>query len=171
MSPERAEHARKLRQNVIESMKQAVAEKPDEFDSDRLEQAIEAVNKVPDENLDSYLIIDNPKKILLRQIRFEDAELQQIRDVFAKLHCEVLAEQQSEVEDRSSDDWYWVLKTPTVSSYTVHVAKEHSSKPYVLRGCGQGLGAIRLDEHETIEDLAKRVKCILNEDIKYGECK
>ena len=171
MSPERQEHARKLRQNVIETMKQAVAEKPDEFDADRLEQAIESVNKVPDENLDAYLIVNNPKKILLRQIRFTDTELQQIRDVFTKLHCEVLAEQQSEVEDRSSDDWYWKLKTPTVSPYIVHVAKEHSTKPYVLHGCGRGLGAICMREHETIGDLAKRVKCILNEDIKYGECK
>lgn len=171
MNAERQDHAKTLRQNVIKAMRKAVEEKPDEFDAGRLEQAIEAVNNVPDENLDAYLILNNPKKILLRQIRFTDTELQQIRDIFTKLHCEVLTEQQSEVEDRSSDDWYWKLKTPTVSPYIVHVAKEHSSKPYVLHGCGMGLGAICLHEHEIIEDLAKRVKCILNEDIKYGECK
>lgn len=169
MDQQNSERIKQLRENVIKAMREAVAEKPDEFDPDRLQQAIDAVNAVEDERLDAYLILNNPKSILLRQILFTDEEVQRIRDVFTELHSEILKENHDVGNDRSRDDYLWKLKTPTLPSYVVHVVRKHSTKPYVLSSCGLGgWGSLCDFEHETIDDLAKRVKCIMNEDIKYG---
>lgn len=169
MERQEIDRIKRLRENVIKAMQDAVAEKPDEFDPDRLQQAIDAINAVEDERLDAYLIVNNPKSILLRQIKFTDDEVQHIRDVFTALHSEILKEAHDVEDDRSRDDYLWKLKTPSMPTYVVHVVKKHSKKPYVLSGCGiGGWGALCDFEHETIDDLAKRVKCIMNEDIKYG---
>lgn len=169
MEQKEIDRVKRLRENVIKAMQDAVSEKPDEFDPDRLQQAIDAVNAVDDEQLDVYLIMNNPKSILLRQIRFTDEEVQRIRDVFTALHSEILKEVHDVGDDRSRDDYLWKLKTPTLPTYVVHVIKKHSEKPYVLSGCGIGGWTVLCDfEHETIDDLSKRVKCIMNEDIKYG---
>lgn len=163
---------KELRESVIEAMRNSVKEHPEKYDPDRLQAAIDAVNKVKDSNLDAWLILGEHMAILMRQISFSKEELDKIRAVFKELGCEVLMDFQGKQERRDRDDWYWKLKTPTIAKYAVSVTKWNHKDPYVLGacgGCGWGWRALCTFEHEDIDTLVKRIRCILNEDIQYGE--
>lgn len=160
---------KKLRENMIEAMKKAVVDEPQKYDPDRLQQAIDELNKVADDNLDAYLILGKHLAILFKQVEFTNEELDQIRSVFNELHCEVDLEKRGELDGRDRDDWYWRLNTPTIKGYLVHVTKWNAEKPYVLGAAGIGWGGLCDFGHYDCETLVKRIRCILNEDIKYGE--
>lgn len=161
---------KELRESVMAAMRKSVEEHPEKYDPDRLQAAIDAINKVKDDNLDAWLILGEHTAILMRQISFSNEELDQIRAVFKELDCEVLMEFQGEQDRRDRDDWYWKLKTPTIAEYAVNVTKWNQKEPYVLGACGQcGVGALCLFNHKDFDTLVKRIRCILNEDIQYGE--
>ena len=163
---------KELRESVIEAMRNSVKEHPEKYDPDRLQAAIDAIDKVKDSNLDAWLILGKHMAILMRQISFSKEELDKIRAVFKELDCEVLMDFQGKQERRDRDDWYWKLKTPTIAKYAVSVTKWNHKDPYVLGACGKcgwGWRALCTFEHKDIDTLVKHIRCILNEDIQYGE--
>ena len=166
---EKTEKLKNRRANIIEMMKRAVKDKPEKFDPNRLQQAIDELNIVPDENLDAYLVLGNHLNILLRQISFTENEVEQVRAVFKEMNCNVELESHFGHNDRSRDSWSWKLRTPNGNPYAVLIVKTNSSAPYALHACGTvGPGSICNYGHAGHDELVKHIRRIIDNDIAKG---
>lgn len=105
-----AERYKKLRKAAIDELKKLVKNKPDEFDTDRLDEAIAKVNSVPDENLDAFLIMQVPFRILCKQVQFTKEEIKTVRDMLKK-NFSGLKFSQCDKDDRTRDDLQFSVKT------------------------------------------------------------
>jgi hypothetical protein len=108
-----------LRERAIDELKDLVKNKPDEFDSERLDEVIAQINSVPDEHLDAYLVLQEPFKLVCRQVEFTPEELEKIKGMLEK-NFTVLNFTQCEKDDRTRDDYGLNVSTkqfPHVSAW------------------------------------------------------
>lgn len=94
----------KLRENLIEGAKKLVVEKPDKFDAAKLTEYINAVNKVPDKNIDAWAILGKHLDILQKPVyQLTDAEVNCIRQAMTNLGYTVDTEKVLNDEPQRSD--------------------------------------------------------------------
>lgn len=101
---------KKLRERAIKELKDLVKKKPDEFDADRLDEAIAKVNSVPDEHLDAFLVLQEPFQILCKQVEFTKEEIKKVKDMLKK-NFSGLKFTQCDKDDRTRDDIQFSVKT------------------------------------------------------------
>ncbi|MCQ2210087.1 MAG: hypothetical protein MJZ34_07320 [Paludibacteraceae bacterium] len=76
----------KLRTNRIELLKKLVQDKPDEYDANKLQEAIDFVNNLNDDVIDATLILQNDVNIIQKPIyKFTEEELEKIRSMMSSL--------------------------------------------------------------------------------------
>lgn len=117
-----AARCKKLRDGTIEWMKRAVQENPDDYDAERLEEAIEKVNSVPDKNIDAFLIMQYHLNILCKQMEFSETERKKLDDML-KANFEVNRMQRCEQDDRTRDDIQFSVKTKKCDNVIVWINK------------------------------------------------
>ena len=113
---------KKLREGTIEAMKKAVKDEPDKFDAKRLDEAINALNEVSDDNLDAYLILGEHLSILMKQVEFSKDEIKKLHNMLKK-NFEIKSEQRCEQDDRTRDDFQFLIKTKNCDSVVVWINK------------------------------------------------
>ena len=155
-----AARCKKLRDGTIEWMKKAVNENPDEYDAERLEEAIEKVKSVPDENIDAYLIMNHHLNILCKQVEFSESERKKLDDML-KENFKVNKMNRCEQDDRTRDDIQFSVKTDKCDNVIVWVNK---SRPlfkdrgyYNILMCG-GMFSFCMDEFQDMDSLLNRLK-------------
>lgn len=84
-SDEDKQRCENLRNSVIEKLKQLVVDKPKEYDSAKLPEAIDYVKSLSDEHIDAALILGKHLDIIQRPIyNWTDDEIQKVHDTLAK---------------------------------------------------------------------------------------
>lgn len=157
-----------LRDGIIEAMKKAVKDEPDVYDANRLEDAINALNKVSDENLDAYLILGEHFSILMKQIEFSKAEVDKLYKMLKK-NFEIVKDQQCEKDDRTRDDFQFLIKTKNCDGVIVWVNKmkplfsDHKNGYYNILMCGDMFSMVEknfVKFEDMLDDLKGRIeKC------------
>lgn len=121
--PVKQEAKRKsLRERAIDELKELVKNKPDEFDSERLDEVIAQINSVPDEHLDAYLVLQEPFKLVCRQVEFTPEELGKIKDMLEK-NFTVLNFRQCDKDDRTRDDYGFNVSTKQCPNVAAWISK------------------------------------------------
>ena len=113
---------KKLREGVIKMMRKAVKDEPDVYDADRLQEAIDKVNSVPDENLDAFLILNHHLSILCKQVEFNKEEIKKLLGMLKK-NFKITDKQQCPKDDRTRDDFQFLIKNGHDQDVVVWVAK------------------------------------------------
>ena len=153
---------KKLRERAIKELKDLVKKKPDEFDADRLDEAIAKLNSVPDEHLDAFLILQDPFKILCKQVEFTKEEIKQVKDMLKKNFSD-LKFSQCEKDDRTRDDLQFSVKTKNCKMVIGWVNKmrpmyERDGKGYYnILMCGDMLSLCD-DNFHTFDDMIVKLK-------------
>lgn len=117
-----AQRLKNLREGTIKAMKKAVKDEPDKFDAKRLDAAIKALNEVSDDNLDAYLILGEHLSILMKQVEFSKDEIKKLRNMLKK-NFTIISEQRCEQDDRTRDDFQFIIKTKNCDNVIVWINK------------------------------------------------
>lgn len=154
---------KKLRVDVIEFIKKLVVEKPDEYDSNKLQEAIDKINSVSDDNIDAFLIMNKHLNIIQKPIyMFTDDEKAKIDALKTKLGIT-----QVETEKYSTDEpercdymarWYF-----NGESYVIWFNK---SRPFIKSGLYNLLGInlwFPCINYNNIDDLLNKLESKLKE--------
>ena len=157
-----------IREGIIEAMKKAVKDEPDVYDANRLEDAINALNKVSDENLDAYLILGKHFSILMNQVAFSKDEVKKLYDMLKK-NFKIVKDQRCEQDDRTRDDFQFLIKTKNCDGVIVWVNKmkplfsDYKNGYYNILMCGDMFSMVEknFDKFEDmLDDLKGRIeKC------------
>ena len=155
-----------LRSGVIEQMKNAVKEEPDKYDANRLQDAIDDLMKIKDENLDAYLILGRHLSILMKQIEFSKAEVDKLYKMLKK-NFEIVKDQQCEKDDRTRDDFQFLIKTKNCDKVIVWINKmqplfsDYKSGYYNILTCGDMFSMVEknFDKFDDmLDDLKSRIE-------------
>ena len=156
------ERYKKLRERAIKELKALVKKKPDEFDADRLDEAIAQVKSVPDKHLDAFLVLQEPFKIMCRQVEFTKEEIKKVRDMLKKNFSDLIFSQ-CEKDDRTRDDLQFSVKTKNCKMVIGWVNKmrplyEDDGKGcYNILMCGDMLSLCDDNFHE-FDDMVAKLK-------------
>ena len=157
-----------LRDGTIEAMKKAVKDEPDKYDANRLNDAINALNKVSDDNLDAYLILGKHLSILMKQIEFSKDEIKKLYDMLKK-NFEIKSDQRCKQDDRTRDDFQFLIKTKNCDKVVVWVNKmeplfsDYNNGYYNILMCGNIFSLVEKNFgkfEDMLDDLKSRIeKC------------
>ena len=154
-----------LRDGTIEAMKKAVKDEPDKYDANRLNDAINALNKVSDDNLDAYLILGKHLSILMKQIEFSKDEIKKLYDMLKK-NFEITSDQRCKQDDRTRDDFQFLIKTKNCDKVVVWVNKmeplfsDYNNGYYNILMCGNVFSLVEKNFgkfEDMLDDLKSRI--------------
>ena len=118
------ERLRKLRETYIEGMRLLVVEKPDQYDADRLDEAIDLIKSTPDDNLDALIIMGKHMSILCKQVEFSKEEVDRLYDML-RTNFNIVEDEHCEQDDRSRDDYQFLVTTDRSDHVVVWVSKAY----------------------------------------------
>ena len=158
---------KKLREGTIKAMKKAVKDDPDKYDADRLDQAIEALNKVEDKNIDAYLILGKHLGILMKQVEFSKDEIKQLYDMLKK-NFKIVKDQRCTQDKRTRDDFQFLIKTKNYDNVIVWVNKmeplfaDYKNGYYNILTCGDMFSMVNKN-FKTFDDMLADLKKLIEE--------
>lgn len=162
-----ATRIKKLREGTIKAMKKAVKEEPEKYDAERLDQAIEELNKVEDKNIDAYLILGKHLSILMKQVEFSEEEFKKLYDMLDK-NFEIVKYQQCTRDNRTRDDYQFLLNTKKREKVIVWVNKmeplfkDYKNGYYNILTCGCILSMVNRN-YKTLDDMLVELKQLIEE--------
>lgn len=159
------ERLRKLRETYIEGMKLLVAEKPDQYDADRLDEAIDLIKSTPDDDLDSLIIMGKHMSILCKQVEFSKEEVDRLYDML-RTNFNIVEDEHPEHDDRTRDDYQFLLTTDRSDHVVVWVSKaqpylcteDDSGKYYHIEAYGCSLYSMCELNFDTMDEMLTELK-------------
>lgn len=128
------ERIRTLRENVIAGMRNLVAEKPDQYDATRLDQAVSLVESTPDDDLDDAIIMNRHMAILCKQVEFTKEEVDRLYEML-RTNFNIVEDVHCNQDERTRDDYQFLLSTSRSPHVVAWVSKTEPS----LLDSGDGL--------------------------------
>jgi len=110
----REDRLKRIRKETEDAIREAPVRDPEKFDASKVQEALDALAKVSDDNLDAYLIMGKPLSILLKQIEFSAEEIKKFKSFFEKYG--INSDTHSEQDDRSRDDWMFNINAPKTTT-------------------------------------------------------
>lgn len=159
------ERLRKLRETYIEEMRLLVVEKPDQYDADRLDEAIDLIKSTPDDDLDALIIMGKHLSILCKQVEFSKEEVDRLYDML-RTNFNIVEDEHCEQDDRSRDDYQFLLTTEWSDYVVVWVSKaepylcteEDSGKYYHIEAYGCSLYSMCELNFDTMDEMLTELK-------------
>ena len=162
-----AQRLKKLRDGTIKAMKKAVKDEPDKYDAERLDDAINALNKVSDDNLDAYLILGEHLSILMKQVEFSEEEFKKLYDMLDK-NFKIVKHQRCTRDRRTRDDYQFLINTKKHDKVIVWVNKmeplfkDYKNGYYNILTCGDILSMVNRN-FKTFDDMLVDLKQLIEE--------
>lgn len=151
-----------LKEDAIASLKELVKDNPNEYDANKLSDAIDKINAMDEEELNNNLLLGRIQDMCVRDDAyvFSDAEKDIIRKVVSDSGLKIVEEKILEKDDPSRDDFAIVTENEEANVIWVCKIKPlFDNGSYVLLSVGFNFPGTSYD---TIEELANGLKNTIN---------
>lgn len=152
-----------LKEDAIASLKELVKDNPNEYDANKLSDAIDKINEMDEEELNNNLLLGRIQDMCVRDDAyvFSDDEKDIIRKVVSDSGLKIVEEKMLEKDDPSRDDFAIVTENEEANVIWVGKIKPlFDNGSYVLLGVGFNFPGT---SYYTIEELAKGLKNTIND--------